>query len=205
MFKTLSDFAPEQIFLLQGNQESFKQLVAGLSLNTSNLDQQSLSRFTVENAQDVVLFNLERAPNSWCVTYFDVFVADAAQVLLKTLEEPREGIHIVFITPHPYLIPQTIRSRVRLVLSEGKALRNTPDYLSSKKALQEYVKETFSSESDEDASVRRAHATVLFDALEHHVKDSPEKIKVVYEAKEMLFKANMPTKQIVEYLVEMIF
>lgn len=205
MYKTLSELAPEQIFLLQGNQETFAQLIADVSVNTSNLDQQSLSRFTVENAQDVVLFNLERESGAWFIIYFDVFVADAAQVLLKTLEEPREGIHIVFVTPHPYLIPQTIRSRVRLIPSEGLAFRSTPEYLSSKKALQEYVKETFSSESDEDASVRRAHATVLFDALEHHLKNSPEKVKVVYEAKDMLFKANMPTKQVVEYLVAMIF
>ncbi|MEK7106533.1 MAG: hypothetical protein AAB895_04235 [Patescibacteria group bacterium] len=203
MFKTLLDLSPEQIFLLQGNQETFARLVADVSNNTTNLDQQSLSRFTVENAQDAVLFNLERENGAWCVIYFDVFVADAAQVLLKTLEEPKEGIHIVFVTPHPYLIPQTIRSRVRLVPSTIEMA--APEYLSSKKTLQEYIKETFSSDSDEDASVRRAHATVLFDALEYHVRNDPEKTKAVYEAKDMLFKANMPTKQVVEYLVAMIF
>lgn len=203
MFKTFLDLAPEQIFLLQGNEKTFAQLVADVSCNTTNLDQQTLSRFTVENAQDVVLFNLERESGAWCVIYFDVFVADAAQVLLKTLEEPKEGIHIVFVTPHPYLIPQTIRSRVRLVPNTIEV--DTPEYLSSKKSLQEYLKETFSSESDEDASARRAHATVLFDAIEQYVRKEPEKVKSVYEAKDMLFKANMPTKQVVEYLVAMLF
>jgi hypothetical protein len=139
--------------------------------------------------------------------YFDVFVSDAAQVLLKTLEEPREGIYIVFVTPHPYLIPQTIRSRVRLVRSEGLAFGtdNKPAFLTSKQALLEYVKDTFGSDSDEDASVRRAQATVFLDAIEQHVRTSPEKVQVVYEAKDMLFKANMPTKQVVEYVVSMIF
>jgi predicted transcriptional regulator len=81
----------------------------------------------------------------------------------------------------------------------------SPEYLKSKKAVQEYVKENFGSESDEDASVRRAKATVFLDQLEQHVRNSPEKSKVVYEAKEMLFKANMPTKQVVEYAVAMVF
>ncbi len=203
MYKTLVDLAPQQVFLLQGNTETFLQLVADTTEQTPHLHQESLSRFTIEDAQKVISFNLERESGSWCVVYFDVFVRDAAEVLLKTLEEPREGIYIVFITPHPYLIPQTIRSRVRLIPTN--VINTTPQYLSSKKALQEYIKETFSSDSEEDASTRRAHATVLFDALEHHVRNSPEKIKAVYEAKDMLFKANMPTKQVVEYLITMIF
>lgn len=203
MFRTLLDLAPQQVFLVQGNKSIFDTLVNEAEAQTNFLEQKTLSRFTIEDAQSIVSFNLEREAGAWCVIYFDVFVVDAAQVLLKTLEEPREGVHIVFVTPHPYLIPQTIRSRVRLVPNTIEV--NTPEYLSSKKALQEYVKETFSSDSDEDASIRRAHATVLFDALEHHVKGSPEKVKAVYEAKDMLFKANMPTKQVVEYLVSMIF
>lgn len=203
MFKTLSAFAPEQIFLLQGNQETFKALVTDASAQTSSLEQQTLSRFTVTDAQTVVSFNLEREAGAWCIVYFDVFVADAAQVLLKTLEEPREGIHIVFVTPHPYLIPQTIRSRVRLI--PIVLTTETPPYLSSKKTLLEYVKETFSSDSEEDASIRRAKATILFDELEQYARNSPEKSKVIYEAKDMLFKANMPTKQVVEYLVSIIF
>jgi hypothetical protein len=71
--------------------------------------------------------------------------------------------------------------------------------------LQAYVKETFGTDSEEDASVRRAQATVFLDAIEQHVRTSPEKVQVIYEAKDMLFKANMPTKQVVEYVVSMVF
>lgn len=204
MYTTLSSLNPEQIFLLQGSAETFAALVEDIAPQTIALEEQKLSRFTMDDAHTLVTFNLERAPGSWCVVYFDVFVSDAAQVLLKTLEEPREGIYIVFVTPHPYLIPQTIRSRVRLVLAEGLAFRNPP-YLQSKQSLLEHVKETFGSDSEEDASARRAQATVFLDAIEEHVRTSPEKVQVVYEAKDMLFKANMPTKQIVEYVVSMIF
>lgn len=202
MYKTLLAFAPQQIFLLQGNQATFETLVEDVKKETNFLDHEGLSRFTVEDAQKVVEFNLEREMGAWCIVYFDVFVSDAAQVLLKTLEEPREGIHIVFVTPHPYLIPQTIRSRVRMVPADISPL--VPSYLSSKKAILEYVKETFGDDSV-DASVRRAQATVLLDEIEQYVRTSPEKVRAVYEAKDMLYKANMPTKQVVEYLVALVF
>lgn len=203
MYKKLTELAPEQIFLVQGNSDFFEKLQESVSAKVGNLEYLNLSRFTKEDAQTLVAFNAERAGGAWCLVYFDVFMPDASQILLKTLEEPNEGIHIVLVTPRPYLVPQTIRSRVRLIL--GNIEIETPDYLSSKKALLEYVKKTFGKESEEDASVRRAQATVFLDAIELKVKESPEKLKAVYEAKDMLFKANMPTKQVVEYLVTMVF
>ncbi len=203
MYTKLTGLAPEQIFLIQGDSDFFEKLIESVSAKVVNLEYLNLSRFTKEDAQTLVSFNAERAGGAWCLVYFDVFMPDASQVLLKTLEEPNEGIHIVLVTPHPFLVPQTIRSRVRLLLTDIEM--ETPDYLSSKKALLDYVKETFGKESEEDASVRRAQATKLFDAIEYKVKDNPEKLKIVYEAKDMLFKANMPTKQVVEYLVAMVF
>lgn len=202
MFKTLQSFSPQRVFLVQGNIETFNTLVEDTLVQISELESQSLSRFTMEDAQRVVEFNLERKSGSWCIVYFDVFVPEAAQVLLKTLEEPRENIYIVFVTPRPYLIPQTIRSRVRLIPNIISNIE--PKYLSSKQSLLEYVKETFGDDSV-DASVRRAQATILFDNLEHFFKEDKEKIKTVYEAKDMLFKANMPTKQVVEFLVTMLY
>ncbi|MBP6857630.1 MAG: hypothetical protein KBC11_00315 [Candidatus Pacebacteria bacterium] len=202
MFKTLQSFSPQRVFLVQGNIETFNTLVEDTLVQISELESQSLSRFTMEDAQRVVEFNLERKSGSWCIVYFDVFVPEAAQVLLKTLEEPRENIYIIFVTPRPYLIPQTIRSRVRLI--PNIISNKEPKYLSSKQSLLEYVKETFGDDSV-DASVRRAKATTLFDSLEHYVQKDSEKLKVVYEAKDMLFKANMPTKQVVEFLVTMLY
>lgn len=202
MYKTISNLAPQQVFLIQGNKETFSELVEDVGKNTSFVEGQSLSRFTMEDANKIITFNLERESSAWCVVYFDVFVADASQVLLKTLEEPREGINIVFVTPHPYLIPQTIRSRARLI---SLNLENQiPKYLSSKKEISEYIKETFGDDSVE-ASIRRAQATVFLDQIEEYFRNEPEKIKYIYEAKDMLFKANMPTKQVVEYLVSMVY
>ena len=201
MYKELVSYTPEQIFLIQGDEKAFTNLAKDISLQTTILEEQKLSRFTMEDAHNLVTFNLERHPDSWCLIYFDVFVNDAAQVLLKTLEEPRQGIYIVFVTPHPYLIPQTIRSRVRLI--PNALVNESPSYLKSKKEVSEYIK-VFGDENIE-ASGRRAMATVFLDSLEEHFRSSPEISKLIYEAKDMLFKANMPTKQVVEYLVTMIF
>lgn len=202
MHAKLIGLSPEQIFLVQGQPDFFDTLVENVSSKVINTEYLKLSRFTKEDAQSVVSFNLERPPESWLLIYFDVFMNDSAQILLKTLEEPNEGIHIVLVTPHPYLVPQTIRSRVRLILSHTEI--QTPEYLSSKKELAKYIKEVIGSE-DTDAGERRAQATHLLDAIEQKVKDEPEKLKAVYEAKDMLFKANMPTKQVVEYLVAIVF
>lgn len=202
MYKKLTELAPEQIFLVQGTETFFEKLIENISTKVTNLEYLKLSRFAKEDAQTLVSFNLERGPGAWCLVYFDVFMTDASQILLKTLEEPTEGIHIVLVTPHPYLVPQTIRSRVRLILSELEI--EIPEYISSKKAITQYIKEVIGNE-DIDASDRRAEATKLLDALEQAFKDSSEKLEYIYKAKDMLFKANMPTKQVVEYLVAMVF
>jgi DNA polymerase III delta prime subunit len=198
MHQILKNLSPEQIFLVQGNEQTFSELIKEIHWS----EYSKLSRFKMEDAQDLVSFNLGRSGDAWYIVYFDVFVSDAAQALLKTLEEPNEGVHIVFVTPHPYLVPQTIRSRVRLILSDIKM--EAPEYISSKKAVAQYIKEVIANE-DIDASARRAEATRLLDAFEQSMKDNPEKLEYIYKAKDMLFKANMPTKQVVEYLVAMVF
>jgi hypothetical protein len=202
MYQDIVSCAPEQIFLLQGNSQTFLDLVDNISIKVPFVESLKLSRFTTGDASDLVSFNLERNINSWMVIYFDVFVNDAAQILLKTLEEPQTGIYIIFVTPHPYLIPQTIRSRVRILMNTLTI--TSPLYFSSKELLVSYIKETFADDNIE-ASERRAQATIFLDELEQYVCQSPEKLKIVYEAKDMLFKANMPTKQVVEYAVSMVY
>lgn len=203
MYQKLLSHNPEQIFLVQGFKKDFESYLKNISENISSVEYLSLSRFTKEDAFEVIRFNLERSKNSWLIIYFDVFMSEASQILLKTLEEPTDGIHIVFVTPHPYLVPQTIRSRVRLITSNGESNLEEPDFLSSKKEIQEYIK-VFGDENI-NASVRRAKATIFLDQLEQLFYKEPEKIKIIYDAKDMLFKANMPTKQIVEFVVTMVF
>jgi DNA polymerase III delta prime subunit len=201
MYKKLTELAPEQIFLLQGQETFFDTLVETISEKVVNLEYLKLSRFTKEDAQTLVTFNLERGGGAWCLVYFDVFMSDASQILLKTLEEPKEGIHIALVTPHPYLVPQTIRSRARLILTDIQL--EIPKYLSSKKTMADYIKNVIGNE-DIDAGERRAQGAHLLDNIEYFFKKDYQKVKTVYEAKEMLFKANMSTKQVVEYVVALV-
>lgn len=203
MLDTIKGLSPQQVFLIQGDAALLSDLASKLTEKSIFAEVKILSRFTMDDAHELVTWNIDNTGNeSWCVVYFDIFVADAAQVLLKTLEEPGAGVHMVLITPHPYLVPQTIRSRVRLLLTD--VVQETPAYLTSKKALNEYIKDVLGNE-DIEASDRRAEATKLLDAFEHKMKGDPVKIEYIYKAKEMLYKANMPTKQVVEYLATMVF
>lgn len=203
MLDTIKSLSPQQVFLIQGTPSLLSGVVSKLNERHGIAETHVVSRFTMEDAGTLVSWSIDNSGNeSWYLVYFDLFVSEAAQVLLKTLEEPGNGIHIVLVTPHPYLVPQTIRSRVRLLLTDIAI--ETPHYMSSKKALNEYIKDVLGNE-DIEASDRRAEATKLLDAFEHTMKDDSVKIAYVYKAKEMLYKANMPTKQVVEYLVAMVF
>lgn len=203
MLETIKGLSPQQVFLIQGDKKLLSELSIKLAEKNIFAEIKSLSRFTMDDAHELVTWNIDNSGSeSWYFVYFDIFVSDAAQVLLKTLEEPGVGVHMVLVTPHPYLVPQTIRSRVRLLLTDIEA--ETPTYMSSKKELNEYIKEVLGNE-DIDASERRAQATQLLDAFEYKMKGDSTKLSYVYKAKEMLYKANMPTKQVVEYLVAMVF
>ena len=72
MYKKLTDLAPEQIFLVQGTEIFFEKLIENISTKVINLEYLKLSRFSKEDAQTLVSFNLERGPGAWCLVYFDV-------------------------------------------------------------------------------------------------------------------------------------
>lgn len=206
MHTTITSLSPQQVFLIQGNSSLCEQLVNELATAHISYEVQYLSRCTIEDAKEVVRWNNEHAGTpDWLIIYTTLFISEAAQVLLKTLEEPGREVRIVFVTPHPYLVPQTIRSRVRLLL--GTQLQESgvvPEYMQSKKVFLDYIKDVLGDE-DIDASERRAQATILLDTLEHLCKKFPEKVDYIYKAKTMLYRANMPTKQVMEYVATMTF
>ena len=201
MHETLVALAPQQVFLLQGDNTVATGLVATLKEKGLFPFHCLYTRFTIDDAKALVSWATENAgQESWCVLYFDIFVYDAAQVLLKTLEEPGRGVHIILVTAHPYLIPQTIRSRVRLITAKGDTTSERTLFTKASATL--YIKEYLGNE-DIDASERRALATTFLDTLEVQMRAMPQKTKVIYEGKSMLYKANMPTKQVAEYVVSM--
>ena len=213
----LSVHAPQRTFLLQGQEADFVALQQHAhGANTADETQSAhffnAPRFTKEHAMQVGTFIAEGTGDERVlVIFFSIFSPDAAQVLLKPLEEPSNATTIVLMTPHPYLVPQTIRSRVALLSwahqpsEHADASARVAVAAWNKTTIAEYVKETFGAESEEEAALKRAKAVVLLDQLELQFAKQHDKARAIYEAKHMLFAANVPTKFVVEYAVALTF
>lgn len=197
----LEQYAPQKIFLVQGSEEYFNDLLSKTLAIDPFLFSLSTPRLTMEHARTIVSYINEGTGESrMCLVYFSVFSPDAAQVLLKSLEEPDMHTRVVFVTPYPYLVPQTIRSRIMLIAGDTEHINEIA--ISTKDAALLYIKKEFDADTD-DASVRRARAVVFLDALEKKMRKDPEKADLIYKAKHMLFYANLPTKYVLEYAVSM--
>lgn len=194
----LSQYLPQRVFLIQGDQSAFDALAEELQASYALVHGLSVSRFTVDHAKTVAAFALEGdGTERVMVVQFAVFSPDAAQVLLKALEEPDLQTSIILVTPYPYVVPLTIRSRVMLLQTERTKVETTKHTQSEVFA---YIKKELSSDADEDAATRRALALKLLDQLEFQTKSDTAKSRAIYEAKRMLFKANLPTKFVMEYI-----
>jgi len=197
-------YAPQNMFLIQGDEASFDELVASIVPTEPLVQALSVPRFTMDHARTVAEFATEgTGENRTYIIYFSVFSPEAAQVLLKSLEEPAQGTRIVFVTRYPYLVPQTVRSRLMIVESghlKGEGTKKTTDIL---KAIQKEA-----AEKDDDAAVRRSRAVVLLDELEQslysEVRPRFRDVDTIYQAKAMLFKANMPTKFVLDYVATVV-
>ena len=198
----LAVFAPQQIFLIQGNKNDFQTFVDDYTKKEVLDMVLDVSRFTVDDAQELVAFNLEEnGTERWCIVYFPIFSPEAAQALLKTLEEPTGGTHIILMTPYPYLVPLTIRSRVALLNADTAS---TTAITMTKQDAEELVKNIL-ADDDIPAADRRAHAATMLDTFEAMAKENRVKATAIYKAKDLLFKANLPSKQVVEYAISVMW
>jgi hypothetical protein len=202
---TIFDHAPQKTFLLQGTEHSFDTLLATAMITNPMTNALSVARFTVDHAKNMVEFINEGTGNTRiCICFFSFFSPQAAEVLLKSLEEPDADTVIILMTPYPYLVPATIRSRMRLIHSDVSREALPQDKVLSRDAVLTQIKEEFGSDADEDAATRRANAILLLDMLEVYVRNTPAKAAIIYKAKDMLFAANMPTKYVLEYAASMV-
>lgn len=195
-----SHYAPQRMFLVQGGEETFDALLASRSVSEPMTQALSVPRFTIDHARSVAAFALEGTGQSRTyIIYFSVFSPEAAQVLLKSLEEPAPDTTVIFVTRHPYLVPQTVRSRLMIIDSgvwKGGKSEKTKDI------IEQIQKEA--QEKDDDAALRRSRATILLDALEMSVREERARAGLVYEAKKMLMKENIPTKFVLDYIATVI-
>lgn len=197
----LEQYAPQKIFLVQGSEEYFNTLLSETLARDPFLFSLVTPRLTMEHARTIVSYiNEGSGEPRMCLIFFSIFSPDAAQVLLKSLEEPDMHTRAVFVTPYPYLVPQTIRSRILLIAGDDAHIDDVS--ITTKEAALSYIKKEFDADTD-DASVRRAKAVIFLDALEKKMREDPKKAGVVYKAKHMLFYANLPTKYVLEFAVSM--
>lgn len=202
MLEEIKSFEPHHIFIFKGDVQLYAQFVIELHGNDHFVYTQSYNRFTMDNALDLRSFiNDDAGVERYCVVYFTAFSPDAAEVLLKTLEEPPLDARIIFITPYPYLVPHTIRSRVMVNTNFHKTKKRP---LITKGNIAEFLKQALGDEKDE-AALRRERAFEFLDLLEESVADDPEKAIQVFEAKELLIKGNLPSKQVLEFISSTIF
>ncbi len=190
------------MLLMQGSIQSFDTLSDRVVEHMPFSHVLSVPRFTIDHARSLAAFLVEGDGRERIyLVYAAVFAQEAAQVLLKSLEEPDEHTTLVFMTPYPYLLPQTIRSRMAIVAQSNSKQEES---IGTREQMLTRIKNEFGSESDDDAATKRAHAVRLLDALEAHVRTNAIAAAHIYEAKHMLLYAQMPTKYVLEYAVSMV-
>lgn len=202
-FADIERYAPQQTFLLQGAPSDYEALYKSIHMQTPYAHMLSVPRFTADYARNLATFIAEGTGDARiALIFFSVFSSDAAQVLLKSLEEPSVRTTVILMTPYPYTVPATIRSRVMLIQSD--AVEAYTFTISSREHMLALIKTEFATDAEDDAATRRARAVELLNALENHVKTDPLKASAIYEAKKMLFAANLPTKYVLEYAVSVV-
>lgn len=200
----IKSFSPQQVFLIQGSQEEAKDFFsAEFKKEFKAFNFLNVSQFKIQEAKWLAKFATEgNGHKRVAVVYFRVFSPEAAEVLLKSLEEPDRSTLIIFITPYVYLIPATIRSRAYLI---SDSAHKVSDFKIGKQQIFDYVKNELSKENEEDASNKKSLVVELLDNLERQFRKDLKKIQVVYEAKKMILQSNLPVKFVMDYLISMIF
>lgn len=198
-----AQYVPQRVFLIQGREVVYEKLIESFEIQYPVVHGLLVPRFTVDHAKSVAQFALEGdGTERVIIVYFSVFSSDAAQVMLKALEEPDLQTTIVLITPYAYIVPLTIRSRLTLLSIHLETSSELSSF--TKEELFEYIKRELSGDAEHDAAERRSRALSLLDQLEVQTKKHPEKTRSIYEAKHMLLHANLPTKFVMEYVATII-
>lgn len=195
MLETLLALAPQQTFLVAGNAETFDALIREAA--TSSLVYTKAPQLTIEEAKNIARFASEGTfEKTVGIFYFASYSNGAAEVLLKALEEPHKEVTVIIVTPHPYTFPQTLRSRMRVIpRAESDTTPSTRSQLikiGTQLAL-----------STDDATVRREETISFIDMFEQyaHRERDLTLAETLFDAKKFLLKANLPPKQVLEYVL----
>jgi hypothetical protein len=173
-------------YVIGGSRESAKAHIAelllplGLASGDPNFVQSEHITFTIENARTLKSWQ-ELVPASGrskvYIAYADFVTREAENALLKTLEEPVGNTHIIFSLPNPYVLSDTLLSRVRLItLANEEAPRDVHAVAFMRAALAErlsIIAKLLEKSDDDDASgqVRKRAVSFLNELEAHLAKD----------------------------------
>lgn len=168
-------------FLVEGDEGSLPEILDILRKNgeaTRGPDAyvRSYRGFGVDDARELCSRAGSRpleAARRVFVIIFASATAEAQNALLKTLEEPPAGALIVFVTPSPYLLLPTVRSRaqtVRLSASTTQKVDLDQFMKARPEARMELLKPLVEKDEDDERNIGPAVAFLA--GLEEKLKDS---------------------------------
>src|SRR3989338_1616914 len=132
--------------------------------------------FTVDESRLLKAMHTEKGNDGkrFFVISAEFFTREAENALLKAVEEPPLGVHFFFVTPRPWLLVPTLRSRMQFIKSEDDVtiskedLKKAESFLKALKGerikiIGEIIK---NHEDDENSAPLRNEAMYLLSALE---------------------------------------
>jgi hypothetical protein len=150
----------------------------------------------------------EAGKRNICVVYADFITREAENALLKTLEEPTPGTHVIFAIPKPDVLLPTLLSRVRVVMPsarEGTGLEGKKFLaLSRADRLAHVTKLVEKSEDEEAAAEVRERTLGLMDSLEKFLANdmakNADKLESILKFKKYLYIPGASSRMILETL-----
>lgn len=171
--------------------------------------------FTIDNARELKqLVSQKSQTHSKLVILLKIahFSHPAQHALLKTLEDPYEGVTVIFITPHEHLLLPTLKSRVvvhylspsEIVSPIDVKIFQRANVAKRLKMIDEYVKKIKDDNSFHETSRRDAMSFLnAYEAYLHTQGDISQKQKhydAIFFAKDYLNDQGSSVKQLLEYV-----
>lgn len=143
------------------------------------------------------------------ILQFSASTREAQNALLKTVEEPTEGVHFFIVVPNEHLLLDTIRSRAQHVHIVGESIdiRFAETFVDAKlgerlKMIAALISE---SKDDETSGPGRERATAFLSQLEvvlsrSSVLENKEALAVILKTKEYLALQGAMVKMLLEHV-----
>ncbi len=161
--------------------------------------------FGIDDSRAVTeLGNLQSEGESYVAIVARSIGAEAQHALLKTVEEPRRGVHYFIFVENPEMLLPTLRSRAIVVqkMSEVGNKSKHPDFLVISLADRfAYIEKLAKNLKKDDPNAFRDAAMEIFDAVMMKLRDNAgdgKKLSRILELRNFLSDRGSSAKQLLE-------